>query len=50
VKMTELRGVVGVRGQSARSRPRRLDWGIAWTEGAGQHGVHVGQCGVHTGW
>jgi hypothetical protein len=35
MKMTESCGVVGVRGQSARSDLRRLDRGVAWTKGAG---------------
>jgi hypothetical protein len=41
-KMTESHRVVGVCGRSARSGPHRLDWGAAWTGGAGQHGARAG--------
>jgi hypothetical protein len=39
VKMTKSRRVVDVCGRSARLGPHRLDWGAAWTGGAGQRGV-----------
>jgi hypothetical protein len=34
IKMIESCGIVSVQGWSARSGPRRLDRGVAWTRGA----------------